>query len=99
MDIRENIIKDVILKLQEKLNDEQLKSVKDSLYINLNNYEISERCTSLTIPDTSNQILLKQFIATKNIEGKASSTLKRYYYICNRMLLEINRFDNAVCRL
>ena len=52
--------------------------VQDILIIELNNYEIQERCTDVALADDSADRMLKKFLATKRIEGIAESTLLRY---------------------
>lgn len=47
--------------------------------IQLNQYEIQERSTELTVSDNSAEGMLRRYIATKRIEGKAESTLRRYW--------------------
>ena len=100
MDARTNIINDVLMSLQGHLNSEQLEAVQNSLYAKLDKYEVQERETAITVVDDLSDRLLKQFIATKRIEGKADSTLKRYHDICYHMihsiikpLSEITTFD------
>lgn len=53
----------------------------------LNKYEIQERCTEVAVRDDSAIGLLKRFLATKRVEGTADSTLQRYADI-NRALLD-----------
>lgn len=48
------------------------------MIIELNNYEIQERCTDVALADDSADRMLKKFLATKRIEGIAESTLLRY---------------------
>lgn len=78
MDIREDIIRSVVCALQERVPEEVINTVQDVLILQLNQYEVQERCTAVTVSDNSAEGLLKRFIATKRIEGIADSTLKRY---------------------
>lgn len=78
MDIREGIIREIVAKLQNQVPDETINIVQDILVIELNKYEIQERCTDVAVQDNSGEALLKKFIATKRIEGTADSTLRRY---------------------
>lgn len=78
MDIREIIIKEVISALQDRIPPEMIDTVQDTLVIELNKYEVQERCTAVTVSDNSAEGLLKRFVATKRIEGIADSTLRRY---------------------
>ena len=86
MDIRERIIQEITETLQEKVPGDVLDLVQDILIMELNQYEIQERCTEVDIPDTSAEGQLKRYIATKRLEGKAPSTLHRYYEENTRML-------------
>lgn len=79
MDIREMIIQAVVAALQGKAEPETVNLVQDVLVIELNRYEVQERCTEVVIQDDSTEKQLRKYIATKRIEGKAESTLRRYY--------------------
>lgn len=79
MDIRDKIINEVIGSIRDKLTDESIAVVQDVLVIELNKYELQERCTDVALVDDTPEKLLKKFIATKRIEGLAESTLRRYY--------------------
>lgn len=91
MDTRSNVINNVTSSLQGTLTESQLQALKDTLFMELNNYEVQERTTEVSVIDNSSDGILKKFIATKNIEGKAKSTLKRYNDICYHMIHTINK--------
>ena len=78
MDIRLKIIQNVTEQLQDRVDKDVLEVIQDVLVVQLQKYEMQERCTELSVVDTSAEGLLKKFIATKRIEGIAESTLKRY---------------------
>ena len=78
MDIRLEIIQNVKEQLQGRVDQDVLEVIQDVLVVQLQEYEVQERCTELSTVDTSAEGLLKKFIATKRIEGIAESTLKRY---------------------
>ena len=78
MDIRANIIQNVINHLVNRVDDSTINTVQDILTIELNSYEFQERCTELVVHDNSNESILKKFVATKRVEGTSESTLKRY---------------------
>ena len=77
-DIREEIVNTVIINLKE-VDKKTTDQIRDILYIVLNKYEVQERCTDLTVADTSSEEYLKAFIVTKRIEGMSDLTLARYY--------------------
>lgn len=79
MDIRETIIQSVIAALQQRVPDDAINIVQDVLVLQLNQYEVQERCTAVSVSDNSSEAQLRKFIATKRIEGIADSTLQRYY--------------------
>lgn len=79
MEIRQTIIQSVLQALQGKVDSETLDTVQDVLVIQLNQYELQERSTELTVSDNSAEGMLRRYIATKRIEGKAESTLRRYW--------------------
>ena len=78
MDIREIIVQSVIEKLTGRVEQEVTDIVQDILIMELNRYEVQERCTEVTVVDVSSESMLKKFIATKRLEGIAESTLSRY---------------------
>lgn len=100
MDIRTSIIDNVAMAVMVLLNAEQLEAVKNALYLQLNNYEVQERTTEVAVADTTPDAMLAKYIATKRLEGKSESTLKRYHDACYMMihtlckpLYEITAFD------
>ena len=78
MDIRITIIQAVMEALQGRVTDETANIVQDALTLQLNNYEVQERCTEVAVVDTGPEKTLKKYIATKRVEGIAESTLRRY---------------------
>lgn len=78
MDTREMVIQAVVDRLQGRVEQEIVDVVQNVLVIELNQYEVQERCTDVTVVDTSAEGMLKKFIATKRVEGIAESTLARY---------------------
>lgn len=78
MDIREQVIQKVMQALEGRVDAGAADTIQDVLVIELNNYEIMERCTEVAEVDGSAERLLKRFLATKKVEGAADSTLARY---------------------
>ena len=79
MDIRLLIIQSVTAALQDRVPQEVMTTVQDVLTIELNRYEVQERCTAVTVSDNSAEGQLRKYIATKRVEGLSDSTLRRYY--------------------
>lgn len=79
MDLRDNIIREVVSSLNElSVHRDVIDIVQDVLVVELNEYEVQERCTAVAVSDNSAEGMLKKFIATKRVEGIAESTLRRY---------------------
>lgn len=100
MDTKQTIINNITMSLSESLSDNQIEQLRNTLYIQLNEYDIQDKETHLSVIDSSSDNLLKQFIATKKIEGRSDSTLKRYYDVCyfmihgmDKPLEEVTTFD------
>lgn len=100
MDIREMIVQAVTETLKNRVVDDILNIVQDTLIIQLNQYEVQERCTAVDVLDNSAEAMLRKFIATKRIEGIADSTLQRYFdenlkliQFLNKPLSEVTTYD------
>lgn len=100
MDIRESIIMAVVNALQGRVDDDVVGTVQDVLTIQLNEYEVTERCTAVAVQDNSAEGLLNRFTATKEVEGTAKSTLKRYreqiqhlIWFLQKPLYEVTTYD------
>lgn len=78
MDLRETIIRSIMSALQGRVSEEAINTVQDVLTLELNQYEVQERCTDVAVQDSSAEGLLRRYIATKRVEGIADSTLQRY---------------------
>ena len=78
MDIREMIVQAVMEQLNGRVEQAVADVVQDVLIMQLNQYEVQERCTEVAVIDGSAESMLKKFIATKRVEGTAESTLARY---------------------
>ena len=72
--------------IRGRVDAEAADLVQDVLVMQLNRYEVMERCTEVSVRDDSAEGQLKKFLATKRVEGMADSTLRRYAEI-NRALL------------
>lgn len=77
MDARTEIINKVLETLSG-VEQDVVDRVEQMLHIQLANYEISERCTAVTVHDNSNMGIVRKFIATKRLEGKSEATLRKY---------------------
>ena len=91
MDLRSKIIQDILTKMQGHITDGQQEELKNALHLCLNNYEVQERTTEITVADNSADGMLRRYIAVKRIEGLSETTLKRYYDLLYMMIHNIGR--------
>lgn len=94
MDRRSEAIREVVDLLMNK--ELTIDLVQDSLTFVLNKYDMSERCTEITVRDNSNEKMLKTFLATKRVEGASESTIKRYREINTALIDFIGKPLNMV---
>ena len=87
----EVLVNNIINAMTKDLSDEQLRKLKDILYMNLNNYNIERKSTEITLYDNSCEQALQDFLNTKNIEGKSEKTIMRYHDILMPVITSINK--------
>lgn len=99
MDVRSKIVDQVLESLPELSTDLRDK-IERTLLTSLQNYEVQERCTEVTVHDNTNIGLVRKFIATKKLEGKSERTLRRYQpeleklvAFLNKKLYEVSPYD------
>ena len=79
-DERENLINKICSYLMPMVPD--LADTKNALYIIMNDYEITSRCTEVAeIQENRNEALLKSFLVAKTVKGCSPRTIK-YYAEC-----------------
>lgn len=79
MDIRRNIIQSVLQMLHGKVDAEVIDTVQDVLVIQLNQYEIQERSTELTVSDNSSEGLINKNPCTALSQIKSRKQIKKPY--------------------
>lgn len=99
MDVRSKIIDHVLSSLSD-LDSHILNQIEHVLLVQLQDYEIQERCTEIVPHDNTNMGLVRKFIATKKLEGKSERTLRRYQpeleklvSFLDKKLFEVNPYD------
>lgn len=99
MDVRSKIIDHVLSSLSD-LDSHILNQIEHVLLVQLQDYEIQERCTEIVPHDNTSMGLVRKFIATKKLEGKSERTLRRYQTeleklvsFLDKKLFEVNPYD------
>ena len=77
MDIRNEIVDTIMLKMQNIIDELAMERLQTVLLDKLAKYEISERSTEIVVRDGTAEGLLRKYLATKRIEGKSERTIKR----------------------
>ena len=73
------------------LEPETIKRVQSALYMVLERYEITPKCTEVRVINNSWMDDLERFCDRKQISGKSQSTIDRYKYIMTNCLSYINK--------
>lgn len=99
MDVRSKIVDQVLESLPE-LSADLREKIERTLLTSLQDYEVQERCTKVTVHDNTSMGLVRKFIATKKLEGKSDRTLRRYQpeleklvYFLDKKLFEVSPYD------
>lgn len=90
MDIRTQVINNIMQSLTD-IDQNYLDKIERILHIELNKYEMQERCTNMIVHDNSNLGFIRKFIATKRLEGKSEKTLERYRPELERLVNYLNK--------
>lgn len=91
MDIRLEIVDNVLAVMTGLIATELQSRLQTVLLTELNKYEVQERSTEIVIHDGSAEGLLKKFLATKRIEGKSENTIKYYKDQIGTFLLRLDK--------
>lgn len=82
MDARNDLINEISVFLADKAMD--ARSIQEWLYIKLNDYEISSRCTDVAlVKEDRNKFLLGKFMIAKTVKGCTERTLEYYKHTLN----------------
>lgn len=100
-DLRVDFLEHLGSDLINVIDDNKLfNAVMDVITIDLDKYEISERCTELVVSESSNELILKRYCACLLIDGKSKNTiyqyareLKRFYLFVGKNFTDIDTYD------
>lgn len=91
MDIRNEIVDTIMLKMQKIIDEMAMERLQAILLENLDKYEISERSTEIVVRDGTAEGLLRKYLATKRIEGKSERTIRRYADLLSTFISKLDR--------
>lgn len=89
--MRDKIISNILGAMQEVLTTDQLRSLENTLVIQLHDVEISERCTELVTSDRHWGKVLRLYIASKRLENCSEGTLENYQRCISMLLTTLNK--------
>lgn len=81
----------ILRKMSGKITEEQMQELDNILNLTMYDYHIERKSTELTLFDKSNEIMLKNFLGSKAIEGCSPATLKHYKETIQRMIFDIGK--------
>ena len=88
--MKDEFVTKVMLIMLPILRAEQYNELKSALYMVLQEYELTERCTELMDVDKSYIHYLQLFLARKKTEGKSENTLELYKMHLTNLLQNLN---------
>lgn len=75
--------------MSELLDETQLSELKMTIYMNLNDFEVVKKETSVAIYDFSALGYLKKFLAAKVVERKSNDTIKYYGGVLKKFVEQV----------
>lgn len=92
MDIKTQLINDILYELSKYGNEITSEQLKNVLFIKFNDFEITKKTTEITvIDDNSSSALIRKFFATKRLEGMSEKSIELYYPYINKLITAINK--------
>lgn len=88
---KEMITNNIIEKMEQILNQEQLQMLQNVITLTLHKYSISEESYELQKYDDYDKFLCEQYYSALKIEGKSQQTIKRYISQIKLMLSHIQK--------
>ena len=86
-DNRENLIRRLRGKIGSVLDPDVANAILNIIIKELADYEVTERCTDLIVPDGANEKILKRYCACLRLDGKSEGTVYQY----NRTLVRLSQ--------
>lgn len=87
----ESLRLEVLQKMQAELTSEQLGKLERVLDLCFYEYDITKKSRELTIHESPNEVMLKNFLGCKVLSGISKATIKTYNYILRAMLDDIGK--------
>lgn len=89
--MQEFAIDDLMVKLNGKIPDESLKTVKEAVLIWLKDYTVTKQSTELATRADDICKELQAYVVSKRIEGKSENTIRQYTREVSSMIYYVNK--------
>lgn len=80
----------ILQKMQVSLTEQQLRELNTVLHMVFENCSLTEKSEIVSL-DRTWEYDLEEFLMSKTLEGKSTTTIKRYKYELNRLLSYLNK--------
>ena len=87
----EKIQSKILMRMQDILDNEQLKKLENVLVLEFHNIEVKQECTDLITSERHWEKILRTFLASKRIENCSEGTLKSYNDCVTRLITTLNK--------
>lgn len=93
----EDILNDIVSRIKDVLNDEQMKLVNSSIKDVLAKYEINKKANNEERREKENTELLETFLSAKKIEGCSDKTIHYYQSSIVKLLKGLSKSIKEIC--
>lgn len=80
------LINSIVNGLEHYVDPSDMQEVKNIIIGCCYKYDIQSKCTEVSVYDNFNEKMLRQFIATKRVEGRSNKTLERYELFIKKLI-------------
>lgn len=87
----EELRRDILVNMRDSLTSEQLSKLETTLDLCFYDYEMTKKSREITIHESPNELILKNFLGTKIVAGASENTIKLYRLMLDRMLKDIGK--------
>ena len=89
--MKERIRNEILNVLVDKIDNDLFTEFKTQLDLILYDYDVSLKCTDLAVLDTSNIVIIKNFLCVKKLEGRSDNTISLYKHILMNLINELQK--------
>lgn len=91
MDIKENMIKEILFDMSAELDADKLYKLENVLRIKLNRLRVEKENTELSTYIDDNDYIIKLFVANKRLENLSEKSIEQYVSATRNMLQYLNK--------